>query len=95
MQKKDTTTFKFNTKLSDLKAALDSCHEELSDLCEYASPDATQKKRISDLTYWLGVWENAYPDAVRRGLEVVPTCAIENAVLNLYDKKQHKKRRKK
>lgn len=69
-----------------LEGALQARYEELEDLLEYQQPNSEQKKRISDLTYWLGNWELYLPEAKRRGMISVPTSAKECAILGLYTK---------
>lgn len=40
----------------------------------------------ADQIYWFGWWTLNLPEAKRRGMTSVPTCAKEAAVLGLYEK---------
>uniref|UniRef100_A0A1D8ER02 Uncharacterized protein n=2 Tax=Escherichia phage ESCO5 TaxID=1897495 RepID=A0A1D8ER02_9CAUD len=48
----------------------------------------------ADQIYWFGWWTLNLPDAKRRGLKTVPTCAKENGVLKIYEKTSVRKRNK-
>ena len=83
-----TSDFVFDTPVEVLYDALSKCNAELFDLLEYKSPSAEQKKRIRELTYWLGTWEYTLQDVAEEGLKTVKTCAIENRVLGIYTGKK-------
>lgn len=74
----DKEAFVFNTPITKIEEALRLLEEQ--DLDPMAEP------LTSDQNYWWGVWLVNLPEAKRRGLTEVPTCAVENAVLGLYDK---------
>lgn len=76
--KSPTDEFIYNTPLEKIEAALERLEDQEAD--PMAEPLTKQQ------IYWWVVWTNQLPDAKRRGLTHVPTCAIERAVLGLYDK---------
>ncbi|QYC52491.1 putative transposase-like protein [Salmonella phage SSBI34] len=90
MQKKtqpfDKEAFVFSTPIEKLEKCLNERYDELERLIGIKEPDPWAQDRIEDLKYWLSVWELQLPDAKRRGMVTVPTSAVENAILGLYEK---------
>ncbi|BBK09319.1 hypothetical protein [Klebsiella phage 05F01] len=74
-EKFDTEAFVFNTPIKHIEEALERLEEQDND--DMAEP------LTKDQIYWWGIWTLQLPDAKKRGLETVPTCAKENAVLKL------------
>ncbi len=85
-EKFDREAFVFQTPIEQIEAALEKL--EMQD----ADPDA--EPLTKDQIYWWCVWLNSLPDAKKRGMTHVPTCAVENAVLGLYDKTKSKSKKK-
>lgn len=83
--KSPTDEFIYNTPLEKIEAALKRLEEQ--------DADPMAEPLTKDQIYWWVVWENQLPEAKRRGLTQVPTCAIEGAVLGLYDKTATRKRK--
>lgn len=76
----DTEAFVFETPIEEIEKALQRLEAQEAD--DMAEP------LTKDQIYWWGVWTMQLPDAKRRGLTTVPTCAKENAVLALPRKKK-------
>ena len=74
-EKFDTEAFVFHTPIKHIEEALRRLEEQDNDVM--AEP------LTKDQIYWWVVWTLQLPDAKKRGLETVPTCAKENAVLKL------------
>lgn len=79
----DKEAFVFDTPVEEIEKALQRLEEQEAD----PMADPLTKDQIY---YWV-VWLNSLPDAKKRGMTHVPTCAIENAVLGLYDKSTKRK----
>lgn len=71
----DTEAFVFEMPIEEIEKALQRLEEQEAD--PMAEP--LSKNQI----YWWGIWTMQLPEAKRRGMTHVPTCAIENAVLGL------------
>lgn len=74
-EKFDTEAFVFETPIEEIEKALERLEAQEAD--DMAEP------LTKDQIYWWCVWTMQLPDAKRRGLTTVPTCAKENAVLGL------------
>ena len=75
----DTEAFVFEMPIEEIEKALQRLEEQEAD--PMAEP--LSKNQI----YWWGWWLLNLEEAKRRGLKSVLTCAKENAVLGLYEKK--------
>lgn len=71
----DTEAFVFETAIEEIEKALQRLEEQ--------EADPMAEPLSKDQIYWWGIWTMQLPEAKRRGLTHVPTCAIENAVLRL------------
>ena len=60
--------------------------EEALQRLEEQEADPMAEPLTADQLYWWGIWTIQMPDAKRRGMTSVPTCAKEAAVLGLYEK---------
>lgn len=76
----DTEAFVFDTPIEEIEKALERLEAQEAD--DMAEP------LTKDQIYWWGIWTMQLPEAKRRGLITVPTCAKENAVLALPRKKK-------
>lgn len=74
----DKEAFVFETPIEKIEEALEALEEQ--------DADPMAQPLTKDQTYWWCNWLINLPEAKRRGLKTVPTCAVENAVLGLYDK---------
>lgn len=81
----DKEAFVFETPIEKIEEALKHLEEQ--------DEDPMAQPLTADQTYWWGVWLLNLPEAKRRGLKTVPTCAVENAVLGLYDKSAKRKKK--
>lgn len=81
----DKEAFVFETPIEKIEEALQRLEDQ--------EADPLAEPLTKDQTYWWGNWLVNLPEAKRRGLTHVPTCAIENAVLGLYDKPKTRKRK--
>lgn len=79
----DTEAFVFDTPLEEIEKAMQRLEEQEADPLAYPLS--------KDQIYWWGWWTMHMPDAKRRGMTSVPTCAKENAVLGLPKLKGGKK----
>lgn len=79
----DKEVFVFDTPIEKIEEALQRLEEQEAD--PLALP------LTKDQTYWWGIWLVNLPEAKKRGLKTVPTCAVENAVLGLYNKSAKRK----
>lgn len=71
----DKEAFVFETPIEEIENALERFEAQEAD--DMAEP------LTADQHYWWGIWLMQLPDAKRRGMTHVPTCAIENAVLKI------------
>lgn len=85
-EKFDKEAFVFQTPIEQIEDALKRL--------ELQEDDPNAEPLTKDQIYWWIVWLNSLPDAKKRGMSYVPTCAIENAVLGLYDKSKAKGKKK-
>lgn len=74
----DTEAFVFDTAIEKIEEALQRLEEQ--------EADPMAEPLTADQLYWWGIWTIQMPDAKRRGMTSVPTCAKEAAVLGLYEK---------
>lgn len=81
----DKEAFVFETPIEKIEEALESLEEQ--------DADPMAQPFTKDQTYWWCNWLINLPEAKRRGLKTVPTCAVENAVLGLYDKSVKRKKK--
>lgn len=88
----DKTDFVFEVDLEVLIKTLKDRLVELDELTEIMYPTGTEKKRINDLTYWIGIHQLIIPEAKRRGMTTIPCCALESAILELPRKKKTKRK---
>ena len=82
----DTEAFVFDTPIEKIEEALQRFEEQ--------EADPMAEPLTQDQLYWFGWWTLNLPDAKRRGLKTVPTCAKENGVLKIYEKTSVRKRNK-
>lgn len=82
----DTEAFVFDTPIEKIEEALQRLEEQ--------EADPMAEPLTQDQLYWFGWWTLNLPDAKRRGLKTVPTCAKENGVLKIYEKTSVRKRNK-
>lgn len=80
----DMEAFVFNTPITTLEECLKNSLQELGNLVNMQNQEPEDQEKISQLSYWVGVWQLSFADAKRRGMETVPTCAIENRILGIY-----------
>lgn len=85
-EKFDTSAFVFETPIELIEEALEKLEEQEND--PLAEP------LTKDQLYWWSHWCMMLPEAKRRGMKTVPTCAIENAVLKLSKPKQSNRKKK-
>lgn len=83
-EKFDKTAFVFNTPLEQIEEAMQRLFDQEDDPMAFPLTE--------DEKYWLGIWTIQLPDAKARGMTHVPTSAVENAVLKLYEKTKRKKK---
>ena len=82
----DTEAFVFDTPIEKIEEALQRLEEQ--------EADPMAEPLTADQIYWFGWWTLNLPDAKRRGLKTVPTCAKENVILKIYEKTSVRKRNK-
>lgn len=85
-EKFDTEAFVFETPIEEIEKALERLEAQEAD--DMAEP------LTKDQIYWWSWYELNLPEAKRRGLTTILTCAKENAVLGLYEKKSIRNRSK-
>lgn len=71
----DTAAFVFDYPVEEIQRAIHRLEDQ--------DADPMAEPLTEDELYWWAIWEMQLPEARRRGLTHVPTCAIENAVLGL------------
>lgn len=81
----DKEAFLFETPIEKIEEALQRLEEQ--------DADPLAQPLTKDQTYWWCNWLINLPEAKRRGLKTVPTCAVENAVLGLYEGKSKRKKK--
>lgn len=81
----DTEAFVFDTPIEEIEKALERLEAQEAD--DMAEP------LTKDQIYWWGWYELNLKEAKRRGLTTILTCAKENAVLGLYEKKKSVRKR--
>lgn len=74
----DTEAFVFDTAIEKIEEALQRLEEQ--------EADPMAEPLTQDQLYWFGWWTLNLPEAKKRGMTSVPTCAKEAAVLGLYEK---------
>jgi len=74
-EKFNTSDFVFNYPIEEIQKAIVRLEQQ--------DADPMAEPLTEGELYWWGIWELQMPDALRRGLTHIPTCAIENAVLKL------------
>lgn len=81
----DKEAFVFETPIEKIEEALQRLEEQ--------EADPLAQPLTKDQIYWWCNWLINLPEAKRRGLKTVPTCAVENAVLGLYERKPKRKKK--
>ncbi|EFM7019246.1 hypothetical protein BAU67_001806 [Escherichia coli] len=73
----DKTDFVFDTPVADILRGMNNLYRK------------SQTEKLTDLElYWLGWWEMYMPVVESSLLKTVKTCAQENAVLGIYNKRK-------
>lgn len=82
----DTEAFVLDTPIEKIEEALQRLEEQ--------EEDPMAEPLTADQIYWFGWWTLNLPEAKRRGMTSVPTCAKEAAVLGLYEKSKKRSKKK-
>lgn len=82
----DTEAFVFDTPIEKIEEALQRLEEQ--------EADPMAEPLTADQIYWWGIWTLQLPEAKRRRMTSVPTCAKEAAVLGLYEKSKKRSKKK-